>query len=145
VQYNSSKSGEVMTGLEDYVSRMKASQQNILYIAQESEELCSSSPFVESLVKKDVEVLYFTEPIDEWTAGQLAEFDGKKLVDVTKEGLEVDEDDKSKIEDAEARLKVRPFAIVRVRARVCIASPCKSVRVCTLLAPALQPRHVRKQ
>ena len=106
VQYKSSKSGDVLTGLEDYVKRMKESQTNILYIATESEELAANSPFVEALTKKDVEVLYFTEPIDEWTAGQLGEFDGKKLVDVTKEGLDVDEDDKKKVKDSEMKLKV---------------------------------------
>ena len=46
-------------------------------------------------------MLYFTEPIDEWCASQLSEFDGKKLVDVSKEGMDVDDDDKAKIEKAE--------------------------------------------
>ena len=106
MQYKSSKSGDVLTGLQDYVSRMKESQNDIYYVAAESEELASSSPFVESLQKKDVEVLYFTEPIDEWCVSQLSDFDGKKLVDVTKEGLDVDEEDKEKVASAEAELKV---------------------------------------
>lgn len=114
VQYKSSKSGDVMTGLDDYISRMKDSQSTIYYIATESEELASNSPFVENLVKKDVEVLYFTEPIDEWCAGQLAEYEGKKLVDVTKEGLELEDDEKERIESATEELKVRsrPCAIL---------------------------------
>jgi HSP90 family molecular chaperone len=106
LQYKSSKSGDVLTGLADYVSRMKEGQKNIFYIATESDELAANSPFVEALEKKGVEVLYFTEPIDEWCASQLAEFDDKKLVDVTKEGIDIDEEDKAKVEKAEKKLKV---------------------------------------
>lgn len=59
-------------------------------------------------------MLYFTEPIDEWCASQLSEFDGKKLVDVSKEGMDVDDDDKAKIEKAEVDLKVQtPGLLVR--------------------------------
>ena len=106
MQYKSSKSGDVKTGLDDYVARMKEGQENIFYIATESEELAANSPFVESLQKKDVEVLYFTEPIDEWCVQQLGEFGGKKLVDVTKEGLDLDESEKDAAAAAEERLKV---------------------------------------
>lgn len=53
-----------------------------------------------------MQVLYFTEAIDEWTAAQLSEYKSHKLVDVTKEGLELDEDDKQKVEQAENLLKV---------------------------------------
>ena len=97
----------MLTGLDDYISRMKDTQSTIYYIATESEELAANSPFVENLVKKDVEVLYFTEPIDEWCAGQLAEYEGKKLVDVTKEGLELEDEEKERIEKATEELKVR--------------------------------------
>jgi molecular chaperone HtpG len=107
LQFKSSKSGEVLTGLDDYISRMKEGQSNIFFIAAENEELAANSPFVEKLVKKDIEVLYFTEPIDEWCSAQLSEYEGKKLVDVTKEGLDVDDDEKSKIEKATKEFQVR--------------------------------------
>jgi HSP90 family molecular chaperone len=106
MQFKSSKSGEVMTGLDDYISRMKEGQDNIFFIAAENDELAANSPFAENLVKKDVEVLYFTEPIDEWCAAQLSEYEGKKLVDVTKEGLDVDDDEKAQMEKAEKEFKV---------------------------------------
>jgi HSP90 family molecular chaperone len=106
VQYKSTKSGDVLTGLDDYVERMKDGQKDVYYIAAESDALAANSPFVEALKKKDVEVLFFTEAIDEWTGAQLNEYKGKKLVDVSKEGLQVDDEDKKMIEKAENLLKV---------------------------------------
>lgn len=106
LQYKSNKSGEVLTGLDDYISRMKEGQKGIYYVSAESDALAANSPFVESLERKGFEVLFFTEAIDEWTGAQLAEFKDHKLVDVTKEGLELDEDDKKKVEEAENILKV---------------------------------------
>lgn len=55
-----------------------------------------------------VQVLFFTEAIDEWTAAQLSEYKKHKLVDVTKEGLELDDSEKQKVEQAENLLKVPP-------------------------------------
>lgn len=107
LQYKSNKSGDVLTGLDDYISRMKEGQKGIYYVSAESDGLAANSPFVESLERKGFEVLFFTEAIDEWTGAQLAEFKDHKLVDVTKEGLELDEDDKKKVEQAENLLKVR--------------------------------------
>lgn len=106
MQYKSTKSGEVLTGLDDYMSRMKEGQKGIYFVTAESDALAANSPFVEALEKKGMEVLFFTEAIDEWTAAQLGEYKDKKLVDVTKEGLELDEDDKKKVEQAENLLKV---------------------------------------
>lgn len=97
-----------MTGLDDYVSRMKEGQKGIYYVSAESDALAANSPFVEALQRKELEVLFFSEAIDEWTGAQLAEYKGHKLIDVTKEGLELDEDDKKKVEQAENLLKVPP-------------------------------------
>lgn len=96
-----------MTGLDDYVSRMKEGQKGIYYVSAESDALAANSPFVEALQRKELEVLFFSEAIDEWTGAQLPEYKGHKLIDVTKEGLELDEDDKKKVEQAENLLKVR--------------------------------------
>jgi len=96
LRYSSSASGDEKTSLKEYVSRMKENQNDIYYITGESKEIVSTSAFLERVVKKGFEVLYLVDPIDEYAVQQLKEYDGKKLVCVTKEGLELPEDDDSK-------------------------------------------------
>merc|ERR1711944_167905 len=96
LRYYSSASGDEMCSLADYVSRMKENQKDIYYITGESKEVVGSSSFVETLKKRGLEVIYMTEPIDEYVVQQLKEFDGKNLVSVTKEGLELPEDEEEK-------------------------------------------------
>merc|ERR1712241_1137451 len=93
LRFATSASGEEMCSLSDYVSRMKENQKDIYYITGESKEVVAASSFVERLKKKGLEVVYMTEPIDEYVVQQLKEFDGKNLVSVTKEGLELPEDE----------------------------------------------------
>ena len=95
LRYHTSANDE-MTSLKDYVSRMKEAQKDIYYITGESKDQVSNSAFVERVKKRGFEVLYMTEPIDEYSIQQLKEYDGKKLVSVTKEGLELPEDDEEK-------------------------------------------------
>ena len=75
---------------------LKENQKDIYYITGESKEVVATSAFVEKVKKRGYEVIYMTEPIDEYCVQQLKEFDGKKLVSVTKEGLELPEDDEEK-------------------------------------------------
>merc|ERR1712008_523182 len=96
MRYHSSKSGHEQVGLKEYVDRMKEGQNDIYYITGESITAVSSSPFLETLRKKGLEVLYMTDPIDEYAVQQLKEFDGKKLKSTTKEGLEIDDEDEKK-------------------------------------------------
>merc|ERR1712198_160286 len=77
-------------------SRMKENQKDIYYITGESKEIVAASAFVEKVKKKGFEVLYLVDPIDEYAVQQLKEYDGKKLVSVTKEGLELPEDEDEK-------------------------------------------------
>jgi len=101
IRYASSASGDDLTSLKDYVSRMKENQKDIYYITGESKEIVSKSAFVEKVLNSGFEVLYMVDPIDEYAVQQLKEYDGKKLVCITKEGLElpVSDDEKKKQEE----------------------------------------------
>ena len=96
LRYNTSTSGDEMSSLKDYVTRMKENQKHIYYITGENLEFVKKSSFVEKIVSKGYEVLYMIEPIDEYCMMQLKEFDGKTMVLVTKEGLELPEDESEK-------------------------------------------------
>jgi len=96
LRYHTSASGDEHASLGDYVARMKENQKDIYYITGESKDVVSTSSFVERLKKRGFEVVYMTEPIDEYVVQQLKEFDGKNLVSITKEGLELPEDEEEK-------------------------------------------------
>lgn len=105
LRYYTSASGDDFCSLKDYVSRMKENQKHIYFITGESKEQVASSAFVERVRSRGFEVIYMIEPIDEYCVQQLKEYDGKQLVSVTKEGLELPEDEEEKNKREEDKKK----------------------------------------
>ncbi|CAL9696857.1 unnamed protein product [Knipowitschia caucasica] len=96
LRFQTSHSDSVQSSLEQYVERMKEKQDKIYFMAGTSRKEAESSPFVETLLKKGYEVIYLTEPVDEYCIQALPEFDGKRFQNVAKEGVKFDEGEKTK-------------------------------------------------
>ncbi|HEX4377676.1 MAG TPA: molecular chaperone HtpG [Steroidobacteraceae bacterium] len=82
-------SNDETVGLADYVARMREGQDRIYYLVAESLEAARSSPHLELLRQKGIEVLLMGERVDDWVMGQIGEFDGKKFKDVSRGDLEL--------------------------------------------------------
>jgi molecular chaperone HtpG len=96
LMYYSNKSDDKMISLKDYVSNMPESQKHIYYITGESKKVVATSPFIEQCKKRNYDILYMTDPIDEYCVQQLKEYDSKTLVCLTKEGLKFEDDEEEK-------------------------------------------------
>ena len=114
--------------LADYVSRMKHGQEKIYYVTADSFAAASNSPHLEVFKKKGIEVLMFTEPVDEWWLGQVEEFDGKKLQSVAKGDLDLGafEDEAEKKEKIKVADALKPLA---ERIKAALGDKVKEVRV----------------
>eukprot|EP01060_Flectonema_neradi_P029200 TRINITY_DN397_c0_g1_i12.p1 TRINITY_DN397_c0_g1~~TRINITY_DN397_c0_g1_i12.p1 ORF type:complete len:704 (+),score=238.03 TRINITY_DN397_c0_g1_i12:153-2264(+) len=103
MRYYSTKSGEEMTSLKDYVTRMKEGQKELYYITGESKAKIENSPFIEQCKKRGYEVLLMTDPIDEYAMQQLKEYEDKKFRCVSKEGLTFEETEEEKKQKEEEK------------------------------------------
>ena len=109
LRFYTTKSGDSMISLKDYVGNMKEEQKNIYFITGESKKAIENAPFLEKLKKKGFEVLFMTDPIDEYMVQQMKDYDGKKLVCVTKEGLQLEETDEEKKAREDAKARTEPL------------------------------------
>ena len=107
LRFESSKS-EVgkPVGLADYLLRMSPDQQEIYYINGPSRAAIEAGPYIEMFRKKDVEIIYTLEPIDDFVLSQLGEFEGKKLVSADRADLSIPgtEEEKKEVEGKDAGL-----------------------------------------
>ncbi|XP_009606988.1 endoplasmin homolog [Nicotiana tomentosiformis] len=96
LRFETSKSDGKLTSLDQYISRMKAGQKDIFYITGASKEQLEKSPFLERLTKKNYEVIFFTDPVDEYLMQYLMDYEDNKFQNVSKEGLKLGKDSKAK-------------------------------------------------
>merc|ERR1719231_1805285 len=109
LRYATSKSGDKEISLEDYVANMKDDQKNIYYISGEDKESLLKSPSVEKLLSKDIEIIFMTDSVDEYTVQHLTEFEGKRLINASREGLKLDDSDKDKKREEKYKEMFKPL------------------------------------
>ena len=109
LMFHSTKSDNEMVTFKEYIENMPEDQKSIYYITGESKKAVENSPFIEKCKKRNYEVLYLVDPIDEYCVQQLKEFDGKSLVCVTKEGLKFEESEEQQKSWEELTKDYEPF------------------------------------
>lgn len=102
LRFESSKSKEsTPVGLDEYLLRMSPDQEEIYYINGSSRAAIEAGPYVEMFRKKDIEIIYTTEPIDDFVLSHLAEYEGKKFVSADRADLSLEDKSESTEEGQE--------------------------------------------
>ncbi|CAK0864354.1 unnamed protein product, partial [Prorocentrum cordatum] len=145
MRYHTSKSGDEMISLKEYLVRMKEGQNDIYHITGKSIAAASSSPFLETLRKKGLEVLYMTDSIDEYSVQQLKAFDGKKFNSTTKEGLDLEDEGENEKKKLELKAEFEPLTklmkeVLGDKAEKVVASSRMADSPCALTTHGLQPK-----
>ena len=109
LRFYTSKSRDEWISLKEYVGRMKENQKNIYYITGESKVVVENAPFLEVLKSKGFEIIYLIDPIDEYMIQQIREYDGKKLVCATRDGLELELSEEEKKGKEEEKKSLEPL------------------------------------
>merc|ERR1719301_111274 len=109
LRYATSKSGDKEISLEEYVANMKEDQKNIYYISGEDKDSLLKSPSVEKLLSKDIEIIFMTDSVDEYTVQHLTEYEGKRLINASREGLKLEEGDLEKKRDEQYKEMFKPL------------------------------------
>jgi len=105
LRYYTTKSDGKLRSLTQYIQDMPEKQNFIYYITGESVDVIKKSPFLEKLTKKGYEVIFMADPLDEYVVQTLADFEGKKLMSVSKEGLKLGDENKDKEKKQEEEFK----------------------------------------
>ncbi len=97
--YESTKTNDgKLTTLDEYVEKMDDDQEEIYYITGENKDIAERNPNLEYFRKNDLEVLFFTDPVDVFILPNLGEYEGKKLVSIEKADIDLDKSDDSESE-----------------------------------------------
>ena len=98
-----SSNGEKLTSLNEYISRMKKDQNEIYYISGESIEQILTSPQIEGFKSRGLEVIYMTDPIDEFWLPSMNEYEGKPFKSITKGAIDLSKFDIQKDKDSKSK------------------------------------------
>lgn len=107
LRYETSNSNGDQISLDDYVENMKEGQTSIYYITGESLKSIANSPFLEKLKAKDYEVIFMCDPLDEYVTQQVKDYKDKKLVCITKENIDLNDDESEKEEFERAKVEYK--------------------------------------
>ncbi len=118
------------TSLPDYVGRMKEGQPAIYFLLGQSQKAAEGSPHVEAIRSRGYEILYMTDPVDEWVVDSLRTFDGKKLVSAMQSDLELPETTEEK--DKQEKQKTELSSVVAALGKM-LGERVKEVRVSSRL------------
>ena len=125
----SSSNGEGLTTLKEYVERMKDGQKDIYYITGESKSQLIGSPYTEKCKKKGYEVLYLTDPVDEWVMQHLNKYDEKLVLNVAKDGVDIDSEEEKKEKEETLKGKQEEFKELTERMQKALDENVKEVKV----------------